>query len=198
MRGRRQQRQAARAAGVVGRAARSALWRRRLRPEINPPHPDLQRADGTSIYRPIGSATFTTRSLRAAGNRLWRTPEPPRPVLPRGDSPRRRPPAARPHLHSWLHQRTRLPDGKQGGEAFRLRPGDVVLVDEAGMAGTLLLDRVLTDAASAGAVVRLLGDPHPFAAVEAGGALRLISRAGPAVELDQLHASASPARPTLL
>src|SRR5690606_935195 len=58
---------------------------------------------------------------------------------------------------------------------------------EAGMAGTLLLDRILGDAAAAGAVVRLLGDPHQLAAVEAGGALRLISRADGAVELDQLH-----------
>ncbi|CAL9677115.1 hypothetical protein SUDANB105_08021 [Streptomyces sp. enrichment culture] len=55
------------------------------------------------------------------------------------------------------------------------------------MAGTLLLDRILTDAAAAGAVVRLLGDPHQLAAVEAGGALRLIARAGGAIELDQLH-----------
>ncbi|MFD0427405.1 AAA family ATPase [Streptomyces zhihengii] len=55
------------------------------------------------------------------------------------------------------------------------------------MAGTLLLDQVLADAAAAGAVVRLLGDPHQLAAVEAGGALRLISQAGATVELDRLH-----------
>ncbi len=35
--------------------------------------------------------------------------------------------------------------------------------------------------------MRLLGDPHQLAAVEAGGVLRLIARAGGAVELDQLH-----------
>ncbi|MEU1710522.1 relaxase domain-containing protein [Streptomyces sp. NPDC005706] len=39
-------------------------------PEINPPHPDLQRADGTNIYRPIGSQTYTTHSLLTAENRL--------------------------------------------------------------------------------------------------------------------------------
>ncbi|MFC8785254.1 AAA family ATPase, partial [Streptomyces nigra] len=232
-------------------------------PEINPPHPDLQRADGTSIYRPIGSATYTTRSLLAAENRLLaaaRTSVIP-PVgrgtfnrvaaLSRGpmDAGQRALAASfacseelllaglgpagagkttamklvaravdaagarlvplapsaraaevlggdlerRAHtLHSWLHQRGRAAagetiDGKTADEDFRLRPGDVVLVDEAGMAGTLLLDRVLADAAAAGAVVRLLGDPHQLAAVEAGGALRLISRAGGAVELDQLH-----------
>ncbi|MYS33446.1 conjugative relaxase-like TrwC/TraI family protein [Streptomyces sp. KhCrAH-43] len=227
-------------------------------PEINPHHPDLQRPDGTSIYRPIGSQTYTTHSLLAAENRLLaaaRTSVIP-PVgrstfnrvaaLGRGpmDAGQRALAASfvlseqlllaglgpagagkttamklvaravdaaggrliplapssraakvlggdldrRAHtLHSWLHQRGRATDGKTVGEDFQLRPGDVVLVDEAGMAGTLLLDEILADAAAAGAVVRLLGDPHQLAAVEAGGALRLISRAGGAVELDQLH-----------
>ncbi|MEU5241680.1 MobF family relaxase [Streptomyces lydicus] len=227
-------------------------------PEINPPHPDLQRPDGTSIYRPIGSDTFTTHSLLAAESRLLagaRTAVIP-PVgrgtfarvaaLGRGPmdtgqralassfalsdklllaglgpagagkttamklveravdaSGGRLIPLApssraakvlggdlnrRAHtLHSWLHQRGRAADGKPVDTDFALRPGDVVLVDEAGMAGTLLLDRILADAAAAGAVVRLLGDPHQLAAVEAGGALRLIARAGGAVELDQLH-----------
>ncbi|MFB6984596.1 MobF family relaxase [Streptomyces sp. NPDC056297] len=227
-------------------------------PEINPPHPDLQRADGTSLYRPIGSQTYTTHSLLAAENRLLAAAR--RSVIPpvgRGTFARvaalnRGPmdagqralassfvlserlllaglgPAgagkttamrlvakavdaaggrliplapssraakvlggdlkARAHtLHSWLHQRGRAAEGKTVGKDFQLRPGDVVLVDEAGMAGTLMLDRILADAAAAGAVVRLLGDPHQLAAVEAGGALRLISRAGGAVELDQLH-----------
>ncbi|WP_256091315.1 AAA family ATPase, partial [Streptomyces griseus] len=49
-------------------------------------------------------------------------------------------------LHSWLHQRHRAADAKPVAKDYRLRPGDVVLVDEAGMAGTLLLDRILTDA----------------------------------------------------
>lgn len=227
-------------------------------PEINPPHPDLQRADGTSVYRPIGSQTYTTHSLLAAENRLLAAAR--RSVIPpvgRGTFTRvaalhRGPmdagqralassfacseklllaglgPAgagkttamrlvaravdaaggrliplapssraakvlggdlqARAHtLHSWLHQRGRAAEGKTVGKDFRLRPGDVVLVDEAGMAGTLLLDEILADAAAAGAVVRLLGDPHQLAAVEAGGALRLIARAGGSVELDQLH-----------
>ncbi|MFF7115429.1 MobF family relaxase [Streptomyces albogriseolus] len=227
-------------------------------PPINPLHPDLQHPDGTSIHRPIGSTTYTTRSLLAAENRLLaaaRTRVIP-PVgrgtfnrvaaLGRGpmDAGQRALAASfvlserlllaglgpagagkttamklvaravdaaggrliplapssraakvlgsdldrRTHtLHSWLHQRARAVDGKTVGEDFQLGPGDVVLVDEAGMAGTLLLDRILADAASAGAVVRLLGDPYQLAAVEAGGALRLISRAGGAVELDQLH-----------
>ncbi|MFD5079522.1 MobF family relaxase [Streptomyces sp. NPDC058371] len=227
-------------------------------PEINPQHPDLQRPDGTSVYRPIGSQTYTTHSLLAAENRLLAGAR--RHVIPpvgRGTFARvaalhrgpmdagqralassfvlseklllaglgpagagkttamrlvsravdaaggRLIPLApssraakvlgddlqrRAHtLHSWLHQRGRVTEGKTVGEDFQLRPGDVVLIDEAGMAGTLLLDRILADASAAGAVVRLLGDPHQLAAVEAGGALRLIARAGGAVELDQLH-----------
>ncbi|MFF8618814.1 MobF family relaxase [Streptomyces sp. NPDC015350] len=227
-------------------------------PEINPPHPDLQRADGTSLYRPIGSATYTTHSLLAAENRLLAAAR--RSVIPpvgpgtfarvaalnRGpmDAGQRAlagsfvlserlllaglgPAGAgkttamrlvaravdaaggrliplapssraakvlgddldrRAHtLHSWLHQRGRAAQGKTVGKDFQLRSGDVVLIDEAGMAGTLLLDEILADAAAAGAVVRLLGDPQQLAAVEAGGALRLIARAGGAVELDQLH-----------
>ncbi|MER5888046.1 MobF family relaxase [Streptomyces sp. NPDC001941] len=227
-------------------------------PELNPAHPDLQRADGTSIYRPIGSATYTTRSLLAAENRLLaaaRTPVIP-PVaratfhrvaalnpgpldagqralaasfalseqlllaglgpagagkttamklvaraadaagarlIPLAPSSRAAEVLAsdlqrRAHtLHSWLHQQDRAAQGKPVEPDFRLRPGDIVLVDEAGMAGTLQLDQILTHAASAGAVIRLLGDPHQLAAVEAGGALRLISQASTTRELDQLH-----------
>lgn len=227
-------------------------------PEINPRHPELQRADGTSVYRPIGSQTYTTHSLLAAENRLLAGAR--RQVIPpvgRGTFARvaalnrgpmdagqralassfvlserlllaglgpagagkttamrlvsravdaaggRLIPLApssraakvlgddlqqRSHtLHSWLHQRGRAARGKPVGKDFQLRPRDVVLIDEAGMAGTLLLDEVLADAAAAGAVVRLLGDPYQLAAVEAGGALRLIARAGGTVELDQLH-----------
>ena len=57
---------------------------------------------------------------------------------------------------------------------FNLQPGDLVLVDEAGMAGTRRLDWLVTYARERGAVVRLLGDPSQMSAVEAGGALRLL------------------------
>jgi AAA domain len=232
-------------------------------PEINPSHPELVRADGTSIYRPIGSDTYTTRPLLAAENRLLagaRTPVIPpvgRGTFHRVTALNRSPmdagqrelarsfalsdklllaglgpagagkttamrllaraldatggrlialaPSSRAAkvlgedlnqhahtLHSWLHHRDRAREGRNVEPHFRLRPGDVVLVDEAGMAGTLLLDRILADATAAGAVVRLLGDPHQLAAVEAGGALRLIARAGSTVELDRLHRFRTP------
>ncbi|PRZ39717.1 conjugative relaxase-like TrwC/TraI family protein [Antricoccus suffuscus] len=53
-------------------------------------------------------------------------------------------------------------------------PGELVIVDEAGMAGTLNLDRVITAARADGAHVLLVGDPRQLAAVAAGGGLRLI------------------------
>ncbi|MFF4550493.1 AAA family ATPase [Streptomyces sp. NPDC001406] len=53
------------------------------------------------------------------------------------------------------------PRASRSTPRFWLRPRYVVLAaDEAGMSSTRLLDRVLTDATTAGAVVRLLGDPH--------------------------------------
>ncbi|MBR7827576.1 relaxase domain-containing protein [Actinospica sp. MGRD01-02] len=76
---------------------------------------------------------------------------------------------------------------------FTLNAGDVVLVDEAGMAGTLNLDRLVQIAAKRGAVVRLLGDYRQLGAVESGGALRLIANESGAVELTTLYRFADPA-----
>ncbi|MFE2102634.1 ATP-dependent RecD-like DNA helicase, partial [Streptomyces sp. NPDC059468] len=126
---------------------------------------------------------LVARAVDAAGGRLIPLAPSSRAAKVLGDDLQRRAHT----LHSWLYHRGRVNAGKTVDKDFQLRPKDVVLVDEAGMAGTLLLDEILADAAAAGAVVRLLGDPHQLAAVEAGGALRLIARAGGAVELDQLH-----------
>ncbi|WP_374938416.1 AAA family ATPase [Streptomyces sp. Ru62] len=57
------------------------------------------------------------------------------------------------------------PTERRGTRTSGYRPGHVVLIDEAGMANILLLGRVLADASAAGAVVRLLGDPHQLAAI---------------------------------
>ncbi|MER8184244.1 AAA family ATPase [Kitasatospora sp. NPDC094015] len=77
-----------------------------------------------------------------------------------------------------------VPENRAG---FKLNPGDVVLVDEAGMAGTLNLDNLVRIAADRGASVRLLGDYRQLSSVEAGGALRLIAAEAGAVELTTLH-----------
>ncbi|MBY6412878.1 relaxase domain-containing protein [Rhodococcus sp. BP-252] len=65
--------------------------------------------------------------------------------------------------------------------------GALILVDEAGMASTHDLDHLTAAAAEGGAVVRLLGDPQQLAAVDTGGALRLIARESGAPELVEVH-----------
>ncbi|MGW2109936.1 MobF family relaxase, partial [Streptomyces sp. NPDC001948] len=230
-------------------------------PDFHPPHPQLLRADGTSIYRQRQSQTYTTPAVLAAEDALLaaaRTPvipavaaadfdavaaahdrhaknplDPGQRALakafacgerlliagigPAGSgkttalkavaqavnasgahlvalAPSRR--AAKvlandlgtAHtLHGWTEMRDKAATGEQVPPAYQLHPGDVVVVDEAGMAGTVLLQRVLDDARAAGAHVRLLGDPAQLAAIEAGGVLRLVAREVGAVELATLH-----------
>ncbi len=93
-------------------------------------------------------------------------------------------------LHA--HDRAESPDNPVPAD-LELRPGDVILVDEAGMAGTPALGRLLDLAESSGAVVRLLGDPMQLSAVEAGGALRLLAQASSPTELDRVHRFTDPA-----
>jgi len=66
---------------------------------------------------------------------------------------------------------------------WRMRPGQLVLVDEASMVGTLALARLVAQAEQAGAAVRLLGDHRQLTAVEAGGALRLLANTLDVAEL---------------
>uniref|UniRef100_UPI003F493526 MobF family relaxase n=1 Tax=Amycolatopsis sp. CA-293810 TaxID=3239926 RepID=UPI003F493526 len=82
------------------------------------------------------------------------------------------------------------------GREIDLRAGDMVLVDEAGMGGTRTLDAVRAIAAERGAVIRLVGDYRQLAAVEAGGALRLIHHDHGGTELTQLHRFRDPAEAT--
>ncbi|MFI1177665.1 hypothetical protein [Streptomyces melanogenes] len=71
-------------------------------------------------------------------------------------------------LHGWMIMRDKAARGEPVPAASQLRPGDVVVADEAGMAGTVLLRRVLDDA-------------------QAAGALWLIAREAGAAELTDLH-----------
>jgi conjugative relaxase-like TrwC/TraI family protein len=105
-------------------------------------------------------------------------------------------------VHKFLHKHTRGPHRERlaagapvtgAAAAFALRPGDVVLVDEAGMAGTLHLDQLTAIAAARGAVVRLLGDYRQLSAPGCGGALRLITSRAGAAELTALYRFADPA-----
>jgi conjugative relaxase-like TrwC/TraI family protein len=78
------------------------------------------------------------------------------------------------------------------GADVDVQPGDLILVDEAGMAGTATLDRVQQLALERSAVVRLVGDYRQLTAVEAGGALRLLHRDAGGVELTEVHRFRSP------
>lgn len=76
----------------------------------------------------------------------------------------------------------------QPSETFvPLKPGDVVLLDEAGMVGTPQFAQAVALASEAGAVVRAVGDDRQLAAIGAGGALRLIDREVGAVRLEDVH-----------
>jgi conjugative relaxase-like TrwC/TraI family protein len=94
------------------------------------------------------------------------------------------------NLHKFHHAHS---SGRAADDSwFVLQPGDLVLVDEAGMAGTRRLDWLVTYAREQGAVIRLLGDPSQMSAVEAGGALRLLVHDVGAVELTDLHRFSDP------
>ena len=95
------------------------------------------------------------------------------------------------NLHKFQHAHDN--GGVEQDPWFKLQPGDLVLVDEAGMAGTRRLDWLVGYARERGAIVRLLGDPSQMSAVEAGGALRLLVSDVGAVELTQLHRFTEPA-----
>lgn len=84
------------------------------------------------------------------------------------------------------HQRGRVPEHLQVDE------NTVLLVDEAGMAGTLELQEVLELAQANGASVRLLGDPNQLDAVGAGGALRMIANTVGAAELRDIYRFRTP------
>ena len=70
--------------------------------------------------------------------------------------------------------------------AAAIGPGTLLVVDEAGMADTITLDRVIGFAIERGATVRLIGDDQQLAAIGAGGVLRDIARTHGAVRLDEV------------
>ena len=59
-------------------------------------------------------------------------------------------------------------------DARRLHAGQLVVVDEASLAGTFALDELVSAARDAGAKVLLVGDWAQLSAVDAGGAFRLL------------------------
>ncbi len=71
-------------------------------------------------------------------------------------------------LAKWLHDH-------HAGNAT-LTAGQLVIIDEASLAGTRSLHTIADHAATAGAKVLLVGDPAQLASVDAGGALQLLAR----------------------
>jgi conjugative relaxase-like TrwC/TraI family protein len=72
----------------------------------------------------------------------------------------------------------------------------LVLMDEAGMAGTPELARLVGHAIRAGASVRLVGDDRQLAAIGAGGVLRDLAETTPVATLDVAVRFADPAEAT--
>ena len=72
-------------------------------------------------------------------------------------------------------------------------PETLVVIDEAGMADTLSLDRAVAYALSKGASVRLIGDDQQLAAIGAGGVLRDIHATHGSVRLTELMRFTEPA-----
>jgi len=60
-------------------------------------------------------------------------------------------------------------------QRWSLRPGQLVIVDEASMAGTFELDTLTEQARTAGAKVLLVGDWAQLSPVSAGGAFHLLA-----------------------
>ncbi|WP_456237932.1 MobF family relaxase [Microbacterium pygmaeum] len=80
----------------------------------------------------------------------------------------------------WLHE--------HGHGRTAVRAGQLVIIDEASLAGTLTLDRISTLATQAGAKVLLVGDWAQLQSVDAGGAFRMLVEARPdAPELADVH-----------
>lgn len=83
----------------------------------------------------------------------------------------------------WMYETAR-----EGAANLRwsLRASQLVIVDEASLAGTLCLDALLSQARAAGAKLLLVGDHRQLSAIDAGGAFGLLAERGNSQELRSL------------
>jgi len=86
-----------------------------------------------------------------------------------------------------------MPRGPVPGWVHRVGPGTLVILDEAGMAGTVELARAAQWLTDRGAVLRLVGDDAQLSAVGAGGVLRDIAETAGALTLSQVVRFTDPA-----
>jgi len=80
-----------------------------------------------------------------------------------------------------------LVDGRRGDPTLGLRPGEVVVVDEAGMAPTADLAALVEAVTVADAKLVLVGDHRQLGAVDAGGLFRLLVADSGAAQLTEVR-----------
>jgi conjugative relaxase-like TrwC/TraI family protein len=85
------------------------------------------------------------------------------------------------------------PDAPRPSWVARIGPDSLVIIDEAGMADTISLDRAIDHVIGRGGSVRLIGDDRQLSAVGAGGVLRDIEAAHGACRLSEVLRFTDPA-----
>lgn len=80
-----------------------------------------------------------------------------------------------------------LLEDERGAPGWQVNPGQLVIVDEAGMVPTAQLDQVVGRVVAGGGKVLLVGDPEQLAAPGAGGAMRLLVTDVGAAHLDEIR-----------
>lgn len=78
------------------------------------------------------------------------------------------------------------------GDRYRLRRDQLLVVDEASLAGTFTLDALTAQATAAGAKLLLVGDHKQLSAVDAGGAFHLLAERGRPATLTSLWRFSQP------
>ena len=93
------------------------------------------------------------------------------------------------NIRRWLDGQARLEAGRGNGddEAFRLRKGDLLVVDEAGATSTPDLVAIWRICQAAGVKLLLVGDQRQLVAVGAGGALADIAERGIEYQLAEVR-----------
>jgi conjugative relaxase-like TrwC/TraI family protein len=81
---------------------------------------------------------------------------------------------AYPRSPSAARLRARLAETEKAISDRRLKPGQLVMIDESSLAGTFTLDELVSAATTAGSKILLLGDHAQMSSVEAGGAFSLL------------------------
>ena len=81
---------------------------------------------------------------------------------------------AYPRSPSAARLRAKLAETDHAISERRLKPGQLVMIDEASLAGTFSLDELVSAAYTAGSKILLLGDHGQISSVEAGGAFSLL------------------------